>query len=132
MRAIRGHLPLPALCLALGACAAHVYRPQVDLTAANAARYETDLRDCQAVADANRYGPVLAGALQGLAIGAGLGTIIGGFSGGNIGLSATYGGIGGVTAGGAIGGTMAVTQAPADEKTIVEQCLRNNGYEVRG
>lgn len=124
------HLLL-ALALAASGCAPSLYQPQVNLAGMDAARYEVDLRDCRAVADAARFGPLLAGALQGVAIGAGLGTAIGAFSAGNVGLSATYGGLSGVVAGGAVGEATAPARAPTDEKRVVDECLRNNGYAVK-
>ncbi len=123
---------LLALALAANGCAPSLYQPQVDLADIDAARYETDLQDCRAVADAARYGPLLAGALQGVAIGAGFGTVIGAFSAGNVGLAASYGALAGTVAGGAVAEATAAPQPPLDEKRIVDDCLRNNGYRVKG
>jgi hypothetical protein len=123
---------LSLLCLGLlAACApGSDYRPAVALGGTEAARYETDLRDCKKVAERDRYAPVLVGVLQGAVVGVALGSAIVGIGGGNVGLAQSYGAISGTVAGGAVGGSQ-VHEAP-DEKAIVDQCLRNNGYELAG
>jgi hypothetical protein len=119
---------LPCLTL-LSACApASDYRPTVELGGLDTARYETDLRDCKTVAERDRYAPVVVGVLQGAVIGVALGTAIVGLGGGNVGLAQSYGAISGTVAGGAVGASQ--VQAPPDEKAIVDQCLRNNGYRL--
>jgi hypothetical protein len=119
-------------CLSLlGACApASDYRPAVALGSLDTARYETDLRDCKKVAERDRYAPVVVGVLQGAVIGVALGTAIMGIGGGNVGLAQSYGAISGTVAGGAVAGSQ--VHEPPDEKAIVDQCLRNNGYRIAG
>jgi len=120
---------LLALCaLAAGCAPASDYRPAVDLTSVDAVRFATDLRDCKRVAERDRYGPVLAGALMGAGMGAGLGAVGGWLIGENVGLGMSYGALSGLVAGTAIGATQ-VQPAP-DEKQFVDQCLRNNGYKI--
>ncbi len=141
----RGPLPLPPegrrgawcallLTLALAACApVSDYRPAVDLAGIDPARFENDLHDCQKVAARDRYGPVLARVVQGATIGAALGAVAGGYAG-NIGLATSYGAITGTVAGGALGAAEASGAVPPpnppDEAAIVEECLRNNGYQL--
>jgi outer membrane lipoprotein SlyB len=119
-------------CLGLLAtCApASDYRPAVELGGTDQARYETDLRDCKNVAERDRYTPVVVGVLQGAVIGVALGTAIVGIGGGNVGLAQSYGAISGTVAGGAVAGSQ--VREPPDEKAIVDQCLRNNGYRIAG
>lgn len=123
-------LVMLALC-ALAACGpASAYRPAVDLAGVDAQRYETDLRDCKKVAERDRYGPLLVGVLHGAMLGVALGTVGGAFSGGNIGLAQSYGAISGTVAGAAVGGSQ--VRGPPDEQRFVDQCLRNNGYNLAG
>jgi hypothetical protein len=68
--------------------------------------------------------------LQGAVIGVALGTAIVGIGGGNVGLAQSYGAISGTVAGGAVAGSQ--VREPPDEKAIVDQCLRNNGYRIAG
>jgi hypothetical protein len=105
------------------------YRPTVTLAGADSDRYEADLRDCKKVAERDRYGPLLAGAVLGAGIGVGLGAVAGGYAG-NFGLGESYGAIIGTMVGIGIGSTQIGTAA--DEKQIVDRCLRNNGYEIGG
>jgi uncharacterized protein YcfJ len=117
------------LCLGLFvACApASDYRPAVELGGLDTARYETDLRDCKNVAERDRYAPVVVGVLQGAVIGVALGTAIVGIGGGNVGLAQSYGAIAGTVAGAVAGSPV---REPSDEKAIIDQCLRNNGYRL--
>lgn len=119
---------------ALAACApASAYRPKVELDAVvNPPRYETDLRDCKRVAERDRYGPVLVGALQGAAMGAALGSIGGWLAGGSIAVAQGYGAASGTVAGTAISAaTLPAGGEPGEEKRV-DQCLRNNGYKIIG
>jgi outer membrane lipoprotein SlyB len=123
-------MPKPLLlCLALlAACApASDYRPTVELGGLDSARYETDLRDCKKVAERDRYAPVVVGVLQGAVIGVALGSAIAAIGGGNVGLAQSYGAISGTMAGGAVAGSQ--VREPPDETAVVDQCLRNNGYQ---
>jgi len=127
---IRRAAMLMLCALAAGCAPASNYRPAVDLAGASAARYEIDLSDCKKVAERDRYGPVLAGAIIGAGLGASLGAVGGWATGGNVGLGMSYGALSGLVAGTAVGATQ-VQPAP-DEKQFVDQCLRNNGYKVGG
>lgn len=121
---------VPLLCLIATGCApSSTYRPNVDLTGVDTARYEIDLYDCKKVAERDRYGPVLAGAILGAGVGGALGSSLGMLSAGNIGLSTSYGTISGAVVGTGIG--VSQVQGPLDEKQFVDQCLRNNGYKVK-
>ncbi len=122
--------PLLLLCALAGCAAASPYRPAVDLDGLDPARYETDLRDCKKVAERDRYGPVLAGALVGAGLGAGLGAVGGAFIGDNFGLAMSYGALSGLVAGTAAGAIQ--VQEPPEENAVVDQCLRNNGYKLAG
>jgi hypothetical protein len=122
---------LPLCLFLLAACApASDYRPAVELSGLDQARYETDLRDCKKVAERDRYAPVVAGVLHGAVIGVALGSAVVGIGGGNVGLAETYGAISGTVAGGAVAGSQ--VREPPDETAIVDQCLRNNGYKLTG
>jgi hypothetical protein len=122
--------PLLLLCaLAAGCAPASAYRPAVDLAGVDAARYEMDLSDCKKVAERDRYGPVLAGALLGAGMGAGLGAVGGWLFAGNAGLGTSYGALSGLAVGTAAGASQ--VREPPDEKRIVDQCLRNNGYNLQ-
>jgi hypothetical protein len=119
------------LCALAAACApASPYRPAVDLGGVSAARYEIDLNDCKKVAERDRYGPVLAGAVVGASLGASLGAVGGFLFTNNVGLATGYGALSGLAAGTAFGTTQ--VQGPAGEKQIVDDCLRNNGYKLGG
>lgn len=120
---------LIALAVLVGCTPTSTYRPAVDLTGADPARYETDLHDCKKVAERDRYAPVLVALLHGAVIGTALGAVGGGFAG-NIGLGESYGAIAGTVAGAAAGGAM--VHPPVDENAFVDQCLRNNGYKLGG
>jgi hypothetical protein len=119
------------LAASVAACApTSIYQPTVDTSGVDAARYETDLRDCKKLAERDRYGPVLVGALHGAMLGVALGSVGGWIAAGNIGLAQSYGAISGTVAGAAVGATQ--MREPPDEKQIVDQCLRNNGYKLAG
>ena len=125
---MRGALPL-LLCALAAACAPSAgYRPVVDLDSVDRVRFEVDLRDCTSVAERDRYGPLLVGLLQGAAVGTALGSVGGWLAYGNIGLAQSYGAISGAVAGTAVGATQSGERP--DAKQIVDQCLRNNGYDV--
>ncbi|MGO8919639.1 MAG: hypothetical protein ACLQJR_27375 [Stellaceae bacterium] len=127
---MRRSLPLLLCALAAGCASASNYRPAVDLGGADAARYEIDLHDCKKVAERDRYGPVLAGALLGAGMGGALGAVGGSIAGGSVGLGESYGALSGLAVGTAAGASQ--VQDPPDEKRIVDQCLRNNGYKLTG
>jgi hypothetical protein len=120
--------PLLLCALAAGCAPASPYRPAVDLAGIDAARYETDLRDCKKVAERDRYGPILAGALMGAGMGGALGAVGGTITAGSIGLGESYGALSGLAVGTAAGATQ--VNGPQDEKQMVDQCLRNNGYKL--
>jgi hypothetical protein len=128
MRAIAAGL----LLLGIAACApASPYRPAVDLAGLDAARYETDLRDCKKVAERDRYAPLFVGLLQGAALGTAMGAAIGGvIVQGNVGLAESYGAISGAVAGPAVATT--AVAPPPDEDEQVRACLRANGYTIAG
>ncbi|HUC67187.1 MAG TPA: hypothetical protein VMA53_17235 [Stellaceae bacterium] len=122
---------LPLFCAFLAGCApASTYRPKVDLTGVDRARFEIDLSDCKKVAERDRYGPLLAATILGAGLGtAGAAAIAGVASTGNVGLAESYGAIIG-TAGGAAFGASQVPAPGQDENRFVDACLRNNGYKL--
>ena len=63
-------------------------------------------------------------------MGAGLGAVGGWFFGGNSGLGMSYGAVSGFVLGTAAGASQ--VQVSPQEKAIVDQCLRNNGYKLAG
>ena len=119
-------LPLLLLAALPAACGpTSSYRPKVDLAGVDQARYEIDLYDCKKVAERDRYGPVLAGAVLGAGVGGAVATAA---YGGGVGLATSQGTLSGLALGTAAGATKV---PPAiDEKAFVDQCLRNNGYKV--
>ncbi len=122
---------LPLLCaLAAGCAPASDYRPKVDLTGMDSARFEIDLSDCKRVAERDRYGPLLAATLVGAGLGtAGAAAMAGVASTGNVGLAESYGAITGTVAGAGFGASQ--VRAPTeDENRFVDACLRNNGYKI--
>lgn len=132
--------PLLAFGLALSAAACSPvsdYRPNVDLAGVDAARYETDLRDCKSVAEGARYAPVAVAALQGAALGLALGAVGGWLAAGSAPaaadswtLSEGYGAAAGFGAGTAFGASQ--VKPKPDERARVDRCLRNNGYRIMG
>jgi hypothetical protein len=120
--------PLLLCALAAGCAPASPYRPAVDLAGIDAARYETDLRDCKKVAERDRYGPIVAGALLGAGMGGALGAVGVTITAGSIGLGESYGALSGLAVGTTVGATQ--VKEPQDEKQMVDQCLRNNGYKL--
>jgi hypothetical protein len=131
---------LACLAVALAACTSGgTYRPRVDLAGGDLVRYEEDLRGCRRYADqvayggSPVYGSLVAGTIIGASFGAGLGAAFGTF-GSNVGLATSYGAESG-TAAGLGGGTAAGHAVKADpptaERRAIDECLRNNGYEVR-
>jgi hypothetical protein len=119
---------LPLLLLAAlpaGCGPASTYRPKVDLAGVDPARYEIDRYDCKKVAERDRYGPVLAGAILGAGVGGAVATAA---YGGGVGLATSQGTLSGLAVGTAAGAGK--VPPPIDEKAFVDQCLRNNGYKV--
>jgi hypothetical protein len=131
MRILRGVF-LVTLSVTTAACAAAPppYQPKVDLGGSDPARYAADLRDCEKAADLDRFGPVLAGLVIGASFGAGLGTVAGWAINGDSGLvAAAYGAAAGGLAGTAFGASQ--VGPPTADAPAVNQCLRNNGYDVK-
>ncbi len=122
---------LPLLLLPFLACCgpSSPYRPNVDLTGVDTARYEIDLYDCKKVAERDRYGPVLAYAILGAGVGGAVATAgYGVATGTGIGLATSQGTLSGLAVGTGYG--VSQVQGPVDEKQFVDQCLRNNGYKI--
>ncbi|WP_413206922.1 hypothetical protein [Rhodospirillum sp. A1_3_36] len=112
--------------MVLGACAGHT--PVIDHRTSNktTAQYERDLAECQAYADERGFaGDTAIGALGGGALGAALGAATGavlGSPGTGAALGAAVGGIG--------GGAGMGTNAALEQKRIINNCMRNRGYDV--
>ena len=123
---------LPLLCALVAGCApACDYRPKVDLTGVSKARFEIDLSDCKKVAERDRYGPLLAGAIVGAGLGtAGAAAMAGIASTGNVGLAESYGAIIGTVGGTAFGASQVRAPNGEDENRFVDAWQRNNGYKI--
>jgi hypothetical protein len=117
-------IAVPALLAACGP--ASTYRPAVDLSDAEEARYEIDLYDCKRVAERDRYMPLFVAVVTGASVGTALGAAGAGLAVGNAGLGESYGAVIGAV-GGAIGAA-SEKQRPPNEEQFVDQCLQNNGY----
>jgi outer membrane lipoprotein SlyB len=122
------------LLAGLAACApASSYRPSVDPAGVDAARYETDLRDCTRAAERDRYAPLLVGFLQGAALGTAMGAALGGvIVQGNVGLAESYGAVSGAVAGPAVAAATIPPAPKPSEQEQIRDCLRANGYKIAG
>lgn len=117
------------VCGLLVGCASD-YRPAVDLTGVDAAKYHRDLAECAGRAQAAYPGgAMVVGAVAGGTIGAGMGSLLGsGWVGiaSNTGLAESYGAIAGGVAGTAAG-TVIGTR---DQRAVIDDCLIQDGYKL--
>jgi outer membrane lipoprotein SlyB len=117
------------ICGLLAACASD-YRPAVDLTGIDAAKYHRDLADCAGRAQAAYPGgAMVVGAVAGATVGAGMGSLLGsGWAGfaSNAGLAESYGAIAGSVAGTAAG-TVVGTR---NQRAVIDDCLIRDGYKL--
>lgn len=122
-----------AIGLALGGCATPTL---VDMTDVNPVTYQRDLDRCQAIApSADRFGPVVVGAIVGATVGMAAGAVA--YPTNAISVAEGYGAAAGAVAG---AGTVAVADAVAptppaatpEETRSVADCLRAHGYMVLG
>jgi hypothetical protein len=110
----------------LAACAGHT--PVIDHRTSNktTAEYERDLAECQSYAEERGFvGDTAIGTLGGAAVGAALGAATGavfGSPGTGAALGAAVGGIG--------GGAGMGSNAAMEQKRIINNCMRNRGYDV--
>jgi len=130
MAARRVLRPMVLVSVLLAGCASD-YRPAVDLTGVDVAKYNGDLAACAARAQqAYPGGAMVVGAVAGATIGAGMGTVLGQTAGwgiaSNSGLAESYGAIAGGVAGpgaGAVVGTR-------DQRAVIDDCLIQDGYKL--
>jgi hypothetical protein len=116
--------------LLLAACAGAGHRPLIDTKDQDMSNYETDLRECQAIASGEGIGDDVAkstavGAATGTAIGVLIGAMGGGPAAGILvgaGTLAGYGAAAGVVDGAVTGSN--------EQEEIVANCLRGRGYKV--
>lgn len=116
-----------ALVLALAGCA-QSYQPVVDTGNVNTSRYQQDLFECRQYAE--QVSPAAEagkGALIGAAGGAALGAVIGALTGG---VSAGSAAALGAGSGAIVGGGTGAYQGTADQKRVIDNCLRGRGYNV--
>lgn len=127
---------LAVALLALAGCATS-YRPPIDPTfAADSARLQKDLFECEQIAKTYSPDPGskavekgAIGAVGGAAGGAALGAITGAFTGSpgtGAAIGAATGGFLGATGGAILGGTSAQAQYEA----AYDACMRNRGYKL--
>lgn len=100
------------------------YKPSVDLKGNNydEVTYNHNLKECQEVAKAREYlsGNTQNHAIEGTAVGAGLGA-----SGGDLsGLAA------GAVVGGLVGAGLGVSQVTTQKEEVIVKCLQDRGYKV--
>lgn len=116
-----------ALALGLAGCA-QSYQPVVDTGNVNTSRYQQDLFECRQYAE--QVSPAAEagkGALLGAAGGAALGAVVGALTGGvGAGEAAAWG----AGTGAVVGGGTGAYQGTADQKRIIDNCLRGRGYNV--
>lgn len=116
-----------AAAMTLGACA-QSYDPVVDTGGVDNAQYQQDLYECRQYAE--QVSPVQEageGALIGAAGGAALGAVVGALTGG---VSAGEGAAWGAGVGGTAGVIHGASGGVADQKQIIDNCLRGRGYNV--
>lgn len=102
------------------------YRPIVDMSEVDPAKYEQDLKECQEYAtQISPIGNATTGALIGAGAGAILGAIVGSFFGDAEELAAFGAAIGGVQ--GAGGGA---AQGMGTQIDIIRRCMQGRGYIV--
>ena len=115
-----------ALAAASLAACAQSYQPVIDTKNVDNAKYQQDLRECRQYAEqVNPYERAAIGTLIGAAGGAALGAVTGavvGAPGAGAAIGAGVGGLGGA----AVGGGTGIEQ----QKTIIDNCLKNRGYAV--
>lgn len=122
MRAIAAVL----LAVALAGCAG--YRPIVDMKGVESAKYEADLKECQAYAEQVDVG---GSGLGGAAIGAGLGAVLGAIICSPLGSRAAgqCAGIG-AGAGGVSGAAQGTAYGAGGQMQVIKNCMAGRGYKV--
>jgi len=113
-------LILPFAALFLSAWAEN-HNPTVDLKGKNQQAYQTDLKECRAIAKNKDVGNDAAVATG---VGVGLGAASGAIFGGG------YGAATGAASGGLNNGSSAALSASDQQDRVVDDCLRNRGYTV--
>lgn len=118
---------LVAAILALAGCA-QSYTPVVDTRGHDSARYSADLTECRQYAEqVSPVGDAAVGAVGGAAAGAALGAITGALVGGvGAGEAAAFG----AATGGAVGLGAGAWHGTAEQRQIVDNCMRGRGYNV--
>jgi outer membrane lipoprotein SlyB len=116
---------LLAVILFLSGCAG--YRPVVDVSGIEPARYEWDLADCQKYADQiSPAGEGAAGAVIGGVVGGLIGLAVGVAFGVNPGEMAGFG----AAVGGVHGATSGAAGGARGQMDIIRNCLVGRGYRV--
>lgn len=95
--------------------------PIVDTKGVDMTRYETDLAECQAIADQVPVGErVVVGAATGAVIGGAIGTVVG-----NHRTAARTAGVGAIG-----GGVRGASSGLSERDRVIHNCLRGRGYSV--
>lgn len=102
------------------------YRPIVDMQGKDQAKYETDLRECQAYA--RQVSPATT-ALVGGVVGAGAGAILGAIVGSYFGRAGEFAGMG-ASVGGASGGMSGAAEGARSQMDVIRRCMAGRGYNV--
>ncbi len=103
--------------LALASCA--TYRPTIDTKGVESAKYEQDLRECQAYAGDMSPASEAAG---GAAVVAGIAAALGAIIGADVGTSAAAGAV--------LGGVSGLGRGTGAQIATINNCLRGRGYSV--
>lgn len=117
MMRIRSFLTIPAVALALGACAAHP-DPIIDTKGVDQEAFARDWAECEKFSAEIEIGQ---GAVKGAAAGAAVGAAAGAI-GGDVGEGAAYGAL--------YGGTRSALDADRDKQAVFKRCMSGRGYRV--
>jgi hypothetical protein len=110
----------------VSACA-QTYQPIVDLRDTDRGKYESDLSDCRQYAEQIDPAKQAVGdAIVSAAFGAALLAALSAIGGGAAGTSAATGAAGGAI----IGSAVSAAGGIADQKKVINNCLRGRGYSV--
>jgi hypothetical protein len=123
------------IVLALSGCATSG-PPFVDMTDVDPVVYQRDLDHCEAIGNSSdMYGPLVAGAIMGATIGAGVGTLfvapVGYMSSATVAEAYGSGAVAGA-AGEAAANAPSSQKSDSAERPTIAQCLSAKGYKVIG
>ena len=112
------------LCLGLLSCQSRgpgYAGPIIDTKGVDMTRYQTDLAECQAIADQVPVGErVVVGAATGAVIGGAIGTVVG-----NHRTATRTAGVGAIG-----GGVRGASSGLSERDRVIHNCLRGRGYSV--